>query len=140
MAKVNLDKPISKKEGGVLAHLWRKIIKDNNYSLPILYNLIDKYVAKTDRMKSRVKNVKRKARSTLEMNISDGDMTIKTFFDLIFNLLNVKKVDITIKLTYPNGMETIHSTRVNNSNYDEETGEEDKDESGKSKTRTKKED
>jgi len=122
MADVKITQPIATKESGVLAGLWRNILRDNNY-IPALDYLVTKYVAKTDKMNGRVQNVKRKTKSSIIKNITDSEMSIKTFIDLLFNFLNVKKIDISIKLTFPNGNETIHSIAVDNSIGDSNTSE-----------------
>ena len=122
MADVKITQPIATKESGILAGLWRNILRDNNY-IPALDYLVTKYVAKTDKMNGRVQNIKRKTKSSIIKNITDSEMSIKTFIDLLFNFLNVKKIDISIKLTFPNGNETIHSIAVDNSIGDSNTSE-----------------
>ena len=42
-------------------------------------------------------------------------MSIKVFFDLLFNYLCVKKVSFTVKLTFVNGDESVHTVNVDNS-------------------------
>ena len=105
--------PVSNKDSGVLANLWRKVVLESNLQHSIRH-LADRYVKKTNPMSQRVSNVKKRTKSTVLKNISDPDMTIKTFLDLIFNLLGAKKLTISIKITYPNGTETIHSLPINN--------------------------
>ncbi len=105
--------PVSNKDSGVLANLWRKVILESSLQHSIRH-LADRYVKKTNPMSQRVANVKKRTKSTVLKNIFDPDMTIKTFLDLIFNLLGAKKLTISIKITYPNGTETIHSLPINN--------------------------
>lgn len=119
MAEVKIDSPLSKKEGGVLAGLWRKIIKDIGYDRHLDY-LVSRYVAKTDKMNGRVQNVRRKTKSSLIKNITSSEMTFKTFLDLLFNYIGVKKIDISIKLTFNNGSESVHSMAVRNDDEEEE--------------------
>ena len=42
-------------------------------------------------------------------------MSIKVFFDLLFNYICVKKVSFTVKLTFVNGDESVHTVNVDNS-------------------------
>jgi len=119
MAEVKIDSPLSKKEGGVLAGLWRKIIHDIGYDRHLDY-LVSRYIAKTDKMSGRVQNVRRKTKSSLIKNISSSEMTFKTFLDLLFNYIGVRKVDISIKLSFYNGEERITSMSVINDNTEEE--------------------
>ncbi len=105
--------PVSNKDSGVLANLWRRVVRESNLQNS-LNHLADRYVKKTNPISQRVANVKKRTKSTVLKNISDTDMTIKTFLDLIFNLLGAKKLTISIKITYPNGTETIHSLPINN--------------------------
>ena len=86
--------------------------------------MITKYVSKNDKTGNRVQAVKRKTKSSLEKNIYADEMTWKTFIDLLFNFLNVVKIDISIKLTHANGQETIHSVKVNNSEGEYKGGHE----------------
>ena len=105
--------PVSNKDSGVLAKLWRKVILESRLENSLNF-LADRYVKRSEPMSSRVVNVKRRTKSTVMKNITDSDMTIKTFLDLVFNLLGAKKLTISIKITYPNGTETIHSLPINN--------------------------
>ena len=44
--------------------------------------------------------------------MTSPEMTFKVFVDLIFFFLGAKKMSISIKLTYPNGEESVHSINV----------------------------
>jgi hypothetical protein len=129
MSKVEFD-DLSSKEGGVLSALWRAILKENNfiYAIDIMVN---KYVRKTDILEGRSVNVKRKTRSSLINNIAAGEMTFKTFLDLLFNFLSVRKITITIMLTHANNDKSIHTIDINNNDYnlEEEVKVEDKNKS-----------
>lgn len=127
MAEVKIDSPLSKKEGGVLAGMWRKIVKDIGYDRHLDY-LVSRYVAKSDKMNGRVQNVRRKTKSSLIKNITSSEMTFKTFLDLLFNYIGVRKIDISIKLTFHNGNETIHSMAVVNDDNENDKKEEKEDE------------
>lgn len=130
MSKIEFDDNVSSKEGGALTALWRAILKENNfiYAIDVMVN---KYVRKTDMLQGRSIHVKRKTRSSLINNITAGEMTFKTFLDLLFNFLAVRKVTITIMLTHANNDESIHTIAINNNDYnlEEEVVNERKDKS-----------
>ena len=102
-------KPISTKEGGILAALFRKIVTENNLT-PSLDYLIARYVDTS----SSSKNIKRKNRSSLIKYITSDDMSWKTFLSLVFDFLGVVKIQFTVKLTFRNKHESIHTMIVNN--------------------------
>lgn len=110
-----LKKPVAKNESGVLAGLWRNILKENHF-IPAIDVLVNRYVNKQNKDNDKLGSVRLKAKSTLLSNISCTEMTFKTFLDLIFNFLGVKKIHISIKLTFSNGEESIHSIGVLNPN------------------------
>lgn len=112
MSDINFNKPISKNESGVLAALWRNIIKANNLTHALDY-LVLKYVSRSGTESGD--NVRLKNKSTLLSNITAPEMSIKVFFDLLFNYLCVKKVSFTVKLTFVNGDESVHTVNVDNS-------------------------
>ncbi len=130
MSKIEFDPNLSSKEGGALAALWRAVLKENNFFYMIDL-LVNRYVRKTDAMEGRSKVVKRKTRSSLITNITATEMTFKTFLDLLFNFLAVKKVTITIMLTHHNNDESVHTISINNNDYnlEEEVTVENKDKS-----------
>lgn len=111
--ELKLDNNVANNEGGILSRLWRNVLLDNNLTSSIPF-LITRYVSKT--MKMDVKNAKRKTKSSLLDNINAQEMTWKTFTNLIFNFINVRKMDITIKLTLSTGDETFHNVTINNTN------------------------
>lgn len=106
-----LSEPTSKTESGVLAKLWRSILRENGYA-PALGPLVERYLTSQEEMTKRIPSLKKKNKSTLVSNITSTEMTIKTFLDLVFNLLRVRKLDISVKLTFHNGKETVHSVSV----------------------------
>ena len=112
MSDINFNKPISKNESGVLAALWRNIIKTNNLTHALDY-LVLKYVNRSG--KESGDNIRLKNKSTLLANITAPEMSIKVFFDLLFNYICVKKVSFTVKLTFVNGDESVHTVNVDNS-------------------------
>ena len=95
--------------GGVLTHLWRKIMVEDGL-IPYIDKLTDKYVRNQEL--SNVSSVKRKNKSTLKMNMTAKSMSFKTFMDLVFNFLPVKAVSFTVKLTYSNGDSTEHQLNI----------------------------
>jgi len=111
--RIKLSDINNRTEGSVLATLWRNVLKETNM-LPALDYYVDRYVNNTKGMESRVKSVKRKTKSTMMKNVTANDMTWKTFLDLMFNFIKVKKIVISIKLTHANGEDTIHNVTVNN--------------------------
>jgi len=102
-------KPVANSTGGVLSKLWRTILDDTDLH-PAIGFLVKRYVDRTAAIDT--KNTKRKTKATLLSNIGATEMTWKTFNKLIFEFLNVKKLDITIKLTHSNGQERLHSLTV----------------------------
>jgi len=102
-------KPVSNSTGGVLSKLWRTILEDTRMYSAIGF-LVSKYVDKSTTL--NVKNAKRKTKATLLSNIAAKDMTWSTFNKLIFEFLEVRKMDITIKLTHSGGTESLHSLTV----------------------------
>lgn len=111
MAAIVFNENVPKTEGGVLTKLWRSILRENNL-LPKLDLLVSRYVRKTDQMSDRVQAVKRKHKFTLIKNITDDEITFKTFLDLLFNFLEVIQVDITISLKFANGEKSVHNILV----------------------------
>lgn len=103
--------PTSNNESGVLAKLWRTFLDDNrlNGKLP---TMVETYLDNDNDPKVTV--VRKKNRSTLYGNIAAPEMTIKTFFDLMFNLVRVRRIEFSIKVTFPTGKESIHTVCINN--------------------------
>lgn len=106
--KIVLPKLTTHVEGSILVNLWHKILRETNYIYALEY-MVAKYTAKN---KSSIKAEKRRTKSSIIKNITSDVMTWKTFIDLIFNFLNVKKMTMSLRLEYPNGKETIHSITV----------------------------
>jgi len=120
--KLSFDKPVSNKEGGALAKLWRKILNENNY-MPVLDILVNRYTRDNDVTDGRVESSKRKTKSSLLINITSSDMTIKTLLDLLFNFLRVPLVTITISITHRNGDVTHHSVMIDGNDYNNDESE-----------------
>lgn len=108
MTDINLNNETSNNESGVLAKLWRKIIDDKHLKDALPY-FVSRYIKGYSITSGDVKSIKRKTRSTIVNNICATEMTFKTFLDLIFNFLCMKKVDITITLTAHNDETSTHT-------------------------------
>ncbi len=120
------SKEVENSDRGILALLFRILIKEGNY-LSAIPGMINNYVVKHNRKsqqslaeileennKKEVKEVKkgrgRKRKeqldnngkvvsaSTVMNNISSGNMTIKTFCGLLKDVLCAKKIEITITM------------------------------------------
>ena len=100
---------IESSPGGVLAALFRKIMKEGRF-IPLMDILTERYL--NNASLNNVSAVRRKTKSTLKTNITSGSITFKTFVDLVFYYLGAKKLNISIKLTFANGTETVHSVAV----------------------------
>lgn len=116
--------PISGNEGGVLARLWRNILKDLNLSNSIP-QLVQVYTNKKERIGSSAA-VKLKAKSSIINDITSGDMTWKVFFHNMFYVLNVKRMRISITLEHPDNTETIHHITISPAEEQEKTSKKDK--------------
>lgn len=115
--KHDINKEPDKSEGGSLARLWRSILRNNNMlNINTVEFLANRYVKNTAIVKSEIKNISRKTRGSIINNITATDMTWKVFLDLLFNVLNVAKITITIKLTHANGSESLSSIVINDTN------------------------
>jgi len=106
-----LTEPTSNTGSGVLAKLWRKILIDNGY-LPALGVLMDRYLKVQDQEVGSIPGVKKKNKSTLIANVTASEMTMKTFVDLVFRFLRARSLTISIKVTFHNGKESVHSVSV----------------------------
>lgn len=118
MGKNNLvfEDEVSNTESGVLAKIWRKILIERRIT-PSLGLLIDRYLQDQHLNEDNLaKNVKKKNRSTLISNITAKEMTIKTFLDLLRNLLKVKRLVIHIEITTAGGETSVHSLSVTGEN------------------------
>lgn len=105
-----INRPINNnKEGALLSKLFRKIVTELSL-INRIHFLIDRYTKVA--VGSDVKAVKRKTRSSLVNNIVADEMTWKTFMDLMFNLLRVKKCKFTVELTHQNGVVSKHDLMV----------------------------
>ena len=129
MADIKLDsKPVHKDHTGHLASLWRKIIFENKFNR-VLGIFVSNYLTKSKALESDNDTIKRKNRSILLGNIVSPGMTMKTFEDLVFNLLGCVKMDISVKLHFKDGKESTHTITVTHpENIKEENEDEPKEE------------
>lgn len=116
------SKKPSNTPSGALSVLWRKIIKENNLN-SIMDFLIRNYIKKMDIKSLENNSIRKKNKATLVSTITSSEMTFKTFIDLLFNLLNVRRVKLTIHLEFPNGNQTEHSILVQNMDTFEQEGD-----------------
>lgn len=105
--EVNFNNKPANTESGILAMLWRKILIESGI-LPGITFLINRYLART---KTESDTIKKKNRSTLISDITATQMSWKTFTDLLFSLLNVKKVEFIVKVHWETRV-TTHSATV----------------------------
>lgn len=127
MREVDFNKPVVRTEAGVLAALWRDVIVKLKL-VPALDILIKRYINDSDKKAMAIQSVKKKTKSTLVANITASGMTFKTFLDLLFNFLRVRKVHISIKLELYSGDETVHTIIVDPNTVADELSDEDEDE------------
>lgn len=123
MREVDFNKPVARTEAGVLASLWRDVLDKLNL-IPALDILIKRYLNESEKKTQSIQSVKKKTKSTLVSNITASGMTFKTFLDLLFNFLRVKKVHFSIKLEYYSGDETVHTITVDSAAIDNEPDDE----------------
>lgn len=107
--KLDFDLPPSETATGALAKLWRRYLTDNGF-VGIMPMLIEEYLKRSK--ESEIKPIKHKNKSTMLGNVNAREMSIKTLFDLIFNLTNAKEMDLSIKVTLANGKVTNHTVKV----------------------------
>ena len=103
----------NKSPGGILAKLFRKILKNSNM-LYSIETLIEKYEKNSDKDKSQI-----------QTQVCSEDLTWKSFCDLIVNLLEMKSFKITIEMTHKTGKEFIHTVEAK-ANNSVDTDEEEK--------------
>ena len=123
MREVDFNKPVVRTEAGVLAALWRDVL-DKLKLIPALDILIKKYISDSDKKAMSIQSVKKKTKSTLVANITATGMTFKTFLDLLFNFLRVRRVHISIKLELYNGDESVHSVTIDSASVADELEDE----------------
>ena len=136
MGDFNFDGPTANNESGILARLWRKILKENNLErlIPVL---IERYLNKKADKTNEIPIVKKKNRSTIAGNVNAKEMTIKTFFDLLFNLIGVCRIELSVKITFPSGKESIHTVGITNRDQNSQSEVKDEVETGISNKDTK---
>lgn len=108
MSKIDLSKPPSMNEGGLLAKIWRDIV-DKNYLIHKFDYLINEYVSKNN---NQNQVIRRKNKHTLTSNVCSPTITWKVFLENL-KLARFKSVEITVKVTDQNGHSTIHTLPIN---------------------------
>lgn len=106
-----LTEPTSNTGSGVLAKLWRKILIDNGY-IAALGNLTDRYQKDQEQAGLTTPSLKKKNKSTIIANVTAKEMTMKTFVDLIFRFLRARSLTISVKVTFHNGKDSVHSVTM----------------------------
>ncbi len=105
-----LTTPINNdKESAILGKFTRKIIVDLGLINKIEF-MVNRYI-KTANDKN-ISADKKKTRSSLINNIVSEEMTWKTFTNIVFNLLKVKKCKITLELTHVNDTTSQHELMI----------------------------
>jgi len=89
------------KENSILGKLFHRILMELNLINKIEF-LINRYIKNAN--DKDIKIQKRKTRSSLINNITANEITWKTFIDLTFNLLRVRKLKVMITLTHTEDM------------------------------------
>jgi len=100
---------------GALAKLWRIVIRDNHLENSLGY-LVSRYVELNS---PSAKNLRRKTKSTIEADVTASELTWKKFTHLIFQYLGAVRLDMTIRITYPNGKSTNHTVGLKASEPDD---------------------
>lgn len=107
-----LDEPIhNNKEAAVLAKLFRRINMDLN-TTGKMEHLIDRYIKYANN--KNISLLKKKTRSSLCNSIVSEEMSWRTFMDLVFNLLRVKRMKISITFLHADDTESFHSMKFDN--------------------------
>ena len=114
-------------EHGVLTKLWLIILRDKGY-LNIMRQLITRYVNNTN-LTSNI--TAKKTKASITADVTAPEMTWKKFLNLLFNVLQVKKLVITIKIVGEDDTESYHSITVPNPNETEKENKDGNPKSGK---------
>jgi len=96
--------PHNNAEGALLSKLWDNILKETH-----LDNALDVLVTRYANKSNSMKAMKLKTKSSILKDATSDNMSWKVFVHLLFHLLNVKKFEISIKITHANNDVTIHS-------------------------------
>ena len=111
MQRLDLHRPPAPGETGVLVKLWREFLKDNNL-IGTIPKMVDRYISRSKEQNDSTGVIKSKNKSIMYNNIGADRMTIKTFFDLHFNLINVKDMEITVTVTLPTGKKVTNNIKI----------------------------
>jgi len=116
-----LKQPIrSKKEGAILAALFRNIVRDLG-----LTERFDDVIRKAAIRQKNMKSKKRQTEHSLTSKAVLDSITFKVFISLLRDVLNVVSMKITIELKHYNGKTTLHTLKeVKLKEIEEEEGKE----------------
>ena len=103
----------NKTEGSILTNIWRGLLKELDLvSVSKIYRLIDVYMTRHKANDKGSISIRSKNRTSITNDMSADAITWKTFLNLIFNVLRVKKMDITITIHHENKTTTTYSTTI----------------------------
>lgn len=95
-------------EGGILAELWRVILKDTG-KVSIVPLLVENAHRRQLKKNSEMPDVvKVQSKSQMLTNAKSKSMSFKVFISLLSTLLCIKKIRITLELVHADGKSTIH--------------------------------
>lgn len=102
--------------GGVLAYLWRTILKERQIWLPQFEQFVAQYIQKARRMQSSPKIANYFNRSNIFREMSRGTMTFKVFVKAM-QLIGISRMRITVELE-GRGKTTVHQASLQLSGED----------------------
>jgi len=89
----------------VMANLWRRILKE--------LGLVERTIGLLANYNKRYRNSRNSKElinsSTMKANCFNDEISLKSLIGLITNLLNVRKIDLTITITHHDGEKRSHS-------------------------------
>jgi len=91
-------KDISSTEDGLLTKLFREVMFGTG-RINTISSDISKYILKGGT----------KAKASVQNNVIDSEMSWKTFVFLIFEILQMKKMTLTVEVEHDSGIVTTHS-------------------------------
>lgn len=97
--------------GGIVARLWRQILKDMNIRPAIFHILLAEFVINTRKKMPDDRVSKLFTRGNVRKELERPTMTFKVFMKGI-KMLNVVKFTIAVELQYASGKTSKHSTSV----------------------------
>lgn len=102
-----LNDPVdNNKEGAALSKLWRIIVSDLNLGKRMEF-LISNYI-----QNSKNSAIKHKTKSSMRKNITDDNITWKTFLDILFNVVDIEFMTVTVTLHHKGKSKSIHTIDI----------------------------